>query len=318
MNSPGMQRIAAMMRPTQSQALMALASGLLSGPTFGAGLGKGLANLNGLSTQGRESYMQLANLGMQNAYRDALLGFKGVSADQAQQRIGQGDVRNQQGQQKIGQGDVRNQIAQERLTGQISGTTAGNQEAAREGTKAYTDLVGGAGADAATLAEINDAQRNLAAHPENYGPTAASRVRRVLSLAGFGDPADIQEQEKNAADVRMQYLRGVNNGHGGIPRSNAELLSIGKAMPTLDTDPKAANHIFDTLKAQIQARQAVRDAAMAQHGAPGWNAGDFPTWSAQQVESYYQQHPLPQYGTGPLAAPSGGSGQQPSIASFWR
>src|SRR6185369_3015772 len=176
MNSPGMQRIAAMMRPTQSQALMALASGLLSGPTFGAGLGKGLANLNGLSTQGRESYMQLANLGMQNAYRDALLGFKGVSADQNQQKIGQGDVRNQISEQRAGQGDVRNQIAQERLTGQTSGTTAFNSAQGKEAATAVNTLLTSEQQDRTALNDINNAEQIAQQHPELLGPTLSAQA----------------------------------------------------------------------------------------------------------------------------------------------
>lgn len=90
------QRLLKSIRPDASQQLLSLASGLLSGPTFGQGLGKGLQAMSAQDAQYRNIAMQAAQARATAGYRSGMLG-------NAQQRIGVS-------QQKADQSDLVPQV----------------------------------------------------------------------------------------------------------------------------------------------------------------------------------------------------------------
>jgi hypothetical protein len=285
LSQPGMQQLAKMMRPSQSEQLLALGAGLLGGPTLGRGLGRGAENLLQLNMQGRQNYGELANMANQDLYRQAMLGNAAGRLGVAQQNA---DIH----QQTANQGSQRVQIAQQNANAANSGQRAFNAKMGQEGAEGYNELMDGTEQDTQALSEIQQAEKIAQTNPSMLGPGLAAQAQREAMNLGLADPAKLQAYQKMTADQRMEYLQNATGGHVGGIRSNAELENIGKAVANAQTDPKAAMYLMEMQKAQIQARMAAR--ADAQGNPDDWGR-NFAATESKFYTNYFRNNPLPEF-----------------------
>jgi hypothetical protein len=237
MNSPMMQQMASLMRPTPSQQMAALASGLLSGPTFGMGLGKGLANLNQLSQQNRESQMQRANIGMQGMYRDALLGYRGVAAGQKQEQIDQGNTRLGQNQSKIN--FQQSPTAQAAVAGAKASATTG----AKDNAEDIDSMIEGGQAAPGRQETLNQIQQALPQAGTGSGMRALRRdVANFLGVdMSNSDQLDQQQYVQSLeSQVRGSGIMGKNM------RTQREFNTVFEGLLNPNMDPATGQKVLNS------------------------------------------------------------------------
>jgi hypothetical protein len=340
-------------KPNKSGSLLALASGLLAGPNLSLGLSKGLQGFLGEQQQDRTAQMesnnqdiQLQNLGISNAYKNAMLG-NAVNRTNLMGNKANGPpmvTTDAQGNQKVvqrlsdgseidlpgvppsvinaGTAQQRLQMGQQALSAKLNpDVQARLKQAGKAATDAETDInnvISSQPQDEQGLADINNAQTLIAQKPELMGPTLANRWSRFAAQNGLsGDAADLNALQKMTADQRNTALSSLTGGHVGGIRSNAELNNLSQAVANVNTSPAAANFILNMQKTQLQARQAWRQELTDRYQTdPDSITGrQYNVTKQQFLDKYYKDNPLPDYkspSAQPQAAlPQPGSGNAP-------
>jgi hypothetical protein len=318
-------------KPNKSSALLALASGLLAGPTLSTGLSKGLQGMLGEGQQDRAAQMQangqalqVHQLGVSNDYKNAMLGNAvnrtGIQQQNANTGVGRMGIQ----QQNADTAGSRLKVAQDALAGRLSPTTQAalsqGKTAAVSAQKDIDATIAGQPQDEQGLADINNAQTLITQKPELMGPTLASRWSRFAAETGLsGDAADLNALQKMTADQRNTALSSLTNGHVGAIRSNAELTNLSKAVADVGTSPAAAQFILNMQKTQLQGRQAWRQELTDRYQTdPDSITGrQYNVTKQQFYDDYYKSNPLPDYKSpsaqsGPVGnAPPPGAGSPP-------
>lgn len=320
---------------TNGDKLMALGSGLLGAPTFGAGLSKGLANVGSLRagdrSEGLKTYQELIQARMADARTQQMANMYGLG----QQRVAQGAQRVAQGQQRADQGDQRVAISgansQALNTGerQAAGDSAeANVKGLTEFTKteatARTSLQNGA--DVLTLLDKSGGDLT--------NPDFLSKAKRYLASnfnVDVGDvtPSGLALAQKDIANLANNSALTMT--HGTVPRSQAEMATIQKGFgqPVMNADALKAiiqsnmaadQRTVDTGNAwrTLEADPTAKKAALASH------SGLFTAWANDRLanNAAAQQNITGQQGSMPnpqiqQTAPGAPFTHVP-LASFWR
>jgi hypothetical protein len=296
MNDPGFQQLAQMMKPSPFQQIEAVAGGLLQGPGL-AGLGKGLESMNQLNMQGRQTMGQLANMGLENERFAQMMGYRNAQLGQNQEKVDQGWGRLNQGDQRIAQGDTRLAQQAQSITNRASGANAYGSETGKTSGEDYNELQEGAQTDALARENITGAIQELQRNPGMFGPTAQAAAQRTLAMWGLGDPGQLQAYQKMTADQQSKYLESATGGHmGSVLRSFGSQKMFAQAVAHADTDPSAAQYVFDSQLSMVNARDALR--AQVNQDPGSWQGPQFATKEQQFYTDYFKQHPLPVYRPG--------------------
>lgn len=323
MSSPEYAKLASLMRPTSSQQLMALASGLLGARTWGQGLGQGLANMNQMQLQGRQMEGELAKIGLSSAQIAAMMGYRNTRLGQMQTTLDMGKPVGQPIQLSDGSmaqpyntpnGTIYKPLPgvttqQQRVTNQVSGGNAFGGIMGKEAGGDYKKLMEGAQTDALSTENITSAITELKRNPGMYGPTAKAQTERYLAMIGLGDPGPLQAFQKASADQQAKYLENATGGHVAALRALGSLQMFAKAVAHADTQPDAAQYVFDSQLAMINARNALR--AEVNKDPSAWQGPQFSTKEQQFYTNYFNQpgHKLPIYKPGYTSSIGGGSAQ---------
>lgn len=290
---------------------LALAGGLLSGPTFGAGLGKGLQALAAMRQQERTNGIQAAHLdatlqqlGIMGNYRGAQITHMGNQDVTATGKLGVAQQNADTNVQNAGAKAAGVDLNVKRLDSQLSGATA---QGAVMGKDAGTDmqhLQDTVEEDQAALQDANAARQMIQGHPELLGTTIKAKLARAMTSAGLiGDPNDLSVGGKAMTAGRNEYIREQSNAHS-FPRSNAELNNVGSAVPSLETNPQAADWLLQSSQRRIMANMAWRDQVNElQSSNPNALTGSrYFNTKSQFMQDYFTKNKLPDYGAGPPAS----------------
>lgn len=317
-------------QPDATDQGLALASGLLSGPTLGAGLGKGLAALNQIRSQQRSVGLEAANLDMANKRLNLYgqnigseIGHRGNQDTNAAARvdIAQGNQGIAAGRLQVAQGGLANNV--QRVQSQISGTTAGNQVFAKAAADDQKNLLDTVPERAQKMQDIDTMRQQLQQHPEMFGPQILPQITRFAASAGLIPGADtLNTYQKASVQQRNTMLAEISHGHVGAFRSNQEVNNLGGALANAGTDPAAADWILQTSRRLTEADNAWADKINSEADAnPAEYSGrKYLTNKSNFEQRYFQENPLPTYTGKPdpvLTAPQAATSGPPPLSSFW-
>jgi hypothetical protein len=215
-----------------------------------------------------------------------------------------------------------------RLDVQTNGGMAQGREAGDAASKDIIGLQSTRMADAQSMKETQDAQDQIAAHPDLMGTTLTSRATRALAEMGIaGDSNALSALQKMTADQRNAYVKTLAGGSMGFARSNAELNTLSQAVADVKTNPKAANWILQLQQDQIKQREDWRDrVSELQDTSPAEAVGvRYFRQKDQFAKSWLSEHELPDYGGATPqtpATPAPSTPAQPTqpaakAADFW-
>ena len=293
-----MQSILAGFKPSQSQQLSALASGLLSGPTFGRGLGQGLQNLAGVNQQAQENALKVAQARAMAAYHQGTLGINQQNAitkagtlteksahDQVgenlgQQRIDQNDpvaaARAKALQAQVGKTDAQTNLienggtSKQAIDNKDEDAFVKSQDAARDSNRAAADVM-------ALLDKEGKAGLT--------GPDATSRIKRFMANS-FGmdvdgvSPSGIAIAQKDLANLQTKGMMASTDGK--IPRALGEYNGIAKGFGDISTNPDALRVIvqgtIDSNNRLLSAGTAWREMKPEDRSAAKKQYGGFSGW----------------------------------------
>lgn len=193
----------------------------------------------------------------------------------------------------------------------ISGTTAENHQFGQDAAKSIDALNKSAPQDAENLQNVVSARNLISQNHGLMGPTPTAALNRVLAGWGFGDTASLSALDKMTAQARMSYLQDVTNGHVGGIRSNTELVNIGRAVATAQTDAGAADYILAIQQQQVEARSALRQAVHEHVNDPAWQGRGFSDQSGQFMTNYFKDHQVPVWDAGK------GTQSPVDLSKFW-
>ena len=276
--------------------LLSLASGLLQGPTFGKGLGKGIENMQNLDMQRSQHAMQALGTVDSIQRNQAMMQMYGLRSGVAQQNADtRSEVANRD--KPIGQPRMTPQgmvQTYQKLDGTsydapLQGLTTAQQQAwnsahrtdlandpahqaaiatakvtgadsAKDAQDDLEQLQNTRAADTQALAETQQAKALITQNPSMMGPTLINRGTRALAEMGIaGDPNTLQAIQKMTSENRNTYLAGLTGGHVGGIRSNQELKNLSQAVADVGTSPQAAQWIIGLQQRQIEQKMAWRD-----------------------------------------------------------
>lgn len=321
--------------------LLAIASGFAGKRSFGEGMSSAFGNLNNLYQQRGDLAFKLANMDLANRrldqqanYQNQELGVRRTEADTQLQKLRAGT--GPAFQKQDGSWVRYNSYGEEIPTGAPASyansdpNRRGDQSfASKQAAQASADisaLQSTAPDDIAAKENITGALQQLQRNPGMFGPSVKAVVQRQLALWGLGDADQLQAYQKMSADQRAKYLETATAGHAGsMLRSAASQKMFSQAVADASTDPHAAQYVFDTQLAMVNARDALRkalaDGSVKRDANFSQSESDFYT-------KWFQSHPMPIFSPGYnsqfLGGPSAESQQpqqqssaKPSISSFW-
>lgn len=324
-------------QPRSGDAILALASGLLSGPTFGRGLGEGLKNMVGINQQDRQSQMQMNQNALTQQYHAGLLGqgttrlgiaqqnadtHRDQAGAQANTALGRLQLAQQQLQQRATQfgmtDDIRRQaqaLQQQKLAimtdSNVKADLADGSATGKAAAQAKQQLLATRESDDKAMADTNEALNQMAANPSMYGPSLTNNVNRMLATQGItSGAADLQATQKALADNRTAYLNSVTGGHMGMLRSFAADKFFSQAVADVTTKPEAAAWILQMQQHTLAARQAWREQyqTLASSDDPASRAlvggSRYQLSQDQFYRDFAASHPMPEYHSSSGAAPA--------------
>jgi GH24 family phage-related lysozyme (muramidase) len=287
---------------TSQNRILALASGLLSGPTFGAGLGRGLAAVVGVNQEDIGNRMRAAELGAQ-------LQMLGIRGNYMAGKLDQGNV-------KLG---IDQQNADTRVT------TAGNQ------TKALTARLDGSldaakanvkdnYADADEIqAEGEEAKRQLPVwtnlqqtlNTSGAGPSVQDQWKRQIALTfgipiGNTVPTSTQLQDALSKMTQADAARGMK---GTGLRTQREFETFTHTVGSIGTDPNAMRTIAGMVVPRLQSQSDAYDQWFSM---PAEQRAAVLQGPAQSVATWRAQHSV--IPTGERMGVQEGAPTKPTIA----
>jgi hypothetical protein len=324
---------------------LALGAGLAGKRTLGEGISAAAGNLNQLYMQRGDLGFKLAQMGLENkrldnqaAYQRELLDYRGVGLGKtvgAPFKLEAGNPALPPGSppgwyQHDGAGRLVPSGAPAsnvNASPELKGDQAFSSTQARSGAEDLKQLQEGSQTDALARENLTGAIQELQRNPGIFGPSVKSTVQRQLAMWGLGGADEIQAFQKMSADQRAKYLEQASGGHEGtMLRSTASQKMFSQAVADASTDPHAAQYVFDTQLAMVNARDALREAVSS--GAVPRDA-NFSQHESDFYTNYLKAHPLPIFtpgytsqlvgAPGAQAAPTqtASSSSAPAISSFW-
>lgn len=248
------------LRASQGDKLLALASGLLQGPNFGQGLGKGLAALNAMTEKDREN--TLKGMGLQNQTEHL-----------------KNDTANKTGllsvaQQKADAGDRKVELLENRnkdLAKQHEETLASHERLAAIRDPYQKQIAAASTKTEAAImdpSKVNDSRRGIESidtvlqniDHAGVGPDLISRFQRAMTNAlgipiGSVLPKAESLTEKDMNTINIAMVKGL-----GIPvRSARELSMLQSAFASMNSNPEAAKEMLAKYRGEMSAQVAFAD-----------------------------------------------------------
>jgi hypothetical protein len=339
--------------PKGSQ-LLAIASGLLSGPTFGEGLGKGLQNMLGVQQANRQGQMQMNQQAME-------LNRLGITQNMDMARIHAMMAPKQHGQPVMGtdpssgkpammmpmvdgSGNVTYQVmpgltaAGQRVTNAADTNLQGNLAAAKAlPTASIKDNLKDSEAMATDykssgdlMQTIADARQEIQKNPNNIGQAVTSRVNRYLTQE-LGIPLNGMDPSDPA--ITQKIVNGLNNSavlgqaKGTISRlTQGEFQTLKSGYLNMNMSPQSALAMLDTMEAEAKRRMSIGEdwanTAPADKAAVLKDPNGFDTWYMGKLGGQYANRGINSDPSKPTpsqyqSAPNGGVEHKP-INSFWK
>jgi hypothetical protein len=268
---------------SQQNVMLALASGLLGGPTFGAGLGKGLNSVLGLSQQEQQNTIErakaMASLGNAQATKLIGLGQLGLGQGRLASLVDHRGVTEGQGAQRLGIGQQNADAHTAGVNGAIDGTTATAKASGAANVtdqRAFNDQAQHARDSEQQIADLKSTLNTQ----DTTSPTVQAKLRNWISttlgvnIDGVTPSGIMLNGKLITAEQTSDLLKQTG---GKVPRALGEFTAIQRGlmspnmtkdsiMTLLGNTSASNNRILGANKAWTDMTPADRTSAISKNG----------------------------------------------------